>query len=122
MFPKPQRDVSAPAIPTIEFEDFTKLEIKVAVIIEAETHPNADRLLKLSVDIGEEELRTVCAGVAAAYSPSQIIGKRVALLSNLKPRKIRGVLSQGMILAAGEGDKIRFIEVPEGPSAGDSIR
>ena len=119
---KPQRDVSAPAIPTIEFEDFTKLEIKVAVIIEAETHPNADRLLKLSVDIGEEELRTVCAGVAAAYSPSQIIGKRVALLSNLKPRKIRGVLSQGMILAAGEGDKIRFIEVPEGPSAGDSIR
>ena len=106
----------------IDFEDFTKLAIKVAVIVEAEVHPNADRLLKLTVDAGESELRTVCAGIAGVYQASTLIGKRVALLSNLKPRKIRGVLSQGMILAAGEGETMRLIEVPEGPKAGESIR
>ena len=106
----------------IDFEDFTKLAIKVAVIVEAEVHPNADRLLKLTVDAGESELRTVCAGIAGVYQASTLIGKRVALLSNLKPRKIRGVLSQGMILAAGEGETMRLVEVPEGPQAGESIR
>ena len=106
----------------IEFDDFTKLDLKVAIIIEAERHPNADRLLKVSVDVGETELRVVCAGIAAAYDPSDLIGKRVALLANLKPRKIRGILSQGMLLAAGEGDEIRLVEVPEGPKPGEGIR
>lgn len=106
----------------IDFEDFTKLEIKVARIVAAENHPNADRLLKLSVDIGEAELRTVCAGIAAVYQAEELVGKKVALLANLKPRKIRGVMSQGMILAAGEGSEMRLIEVPEGPATGDSIR
>ena len=106
----------------IEFDDFTKLDLKVAIIIEAERHPNADRLLKVSVDVGETERRVVCAGIAAAYDPSDLIGKRVALLANLKPRKIRGILSQGMLLAAGEGDEIRLVEVPEGPKPGEGIR
>ena len=106
---------------TIEFEDFTKLAIKVAEIKLAEQHPNADRLLKLTVDAGETELRTVCAGIAAAYQPADLIGKRVALLANLKPRKIRGVISQGMLLAAGEGDQIRLVQVPDGPKPGADI-
>ena len=91
-------------------------------MVEAERHPNADRLLKLSVDVGETELRTVCAGVASVFQPQDLVGKRVALLTNLKPRKIRGVLSQGMILAGGEGAEMRLVEVPEGPAIGDSIR
>ena len=105
----------------IEYEDFTKLALKVAVITHAEPHPNADRLLKLTIDAGEASPRTVCAGIAAAYQPEQLVGRRVALLANLKPRKIRGVVSQGMLLAAGEGEGIRLVEVPEGPRPGESI-
>ncbi len=117
-----QKSSGSSASSTIEFDDFMKCEIKVGCIRAAEAHPNADRLLKLSVDIGEEELRTVCAGIASAYQASELIGRRVALLANLKPRKIRGVLSQGMVLAAGEGELIRLIEVPDGPSIGEAIR
>lgn len=119
---KGQKQASEDTKKTIEFEDFTKLDVKVAVVVDAEAHPNADRLLKLSVDVGEAELRTVCAGIASVYKPAELIGKRVALLANLKPRKIRGILSQGMILAAGEGETMRLVEVPEGPKAGEGIR
>ena len=97
----------------IEYPTFAQLDVRVAVIIDAEKHPNADRLLKLTVDAGESAPRTVCAGIAAAYTPSELIGVRVALLANLKPRKLRGVISQGMILAAGEGEQLCLIEVPK---------
>jgi methionyl-tRNA synthetase len=105
----------------IEFDDFVKLQLRVAVITHAEVHPNADRLLKLTVDAGEETPRTVCAGIAEAYQPGELIGRRVTLLANLKPRKIRGVVSQGMLLAAGEGAGVRLIEVPEGPAPGEPV-
>ena len=105
----------------IAFEDFVKLQLRVAVITHAEPHPNADRLLKLTLDAGEAAPRTVCAGIAEAYQPDELIGRRVTLLANLKPRKIRGVMSQGMLLAAGEGAGVRLVEVPEGPEPGASV-
>ena len=101
--------------------DFVKLQLRVAVITHAESHPNADRLLKLTLDAGEAEPRTVCAGIAEAYQPDELIGRRVTLLANLKPRKIRGIVSQGMLLAAGEGAGVRLVEVPEGPEPGSSV-
>jgi len=83
----------------INFDDFQKLEIKVGTILEAEKIEGADKLLKLLIDLGEEK-RTIVAGIAESYKPKSIIGKQVPILTNLEPRTIRGVESNGMILAA----------------------
>ncbi len=84
----------------ITFDDFMKLDLRVATITHAENHPNADRLLKIQVDDGTEDGRQICAGIKAWYEPEDLIGKQVVIVANLKPRKIRGEMSEGMILAA----------------------
>ncbi|MFG0252108.1 MAG: methionine--tRNA ligase subunit beta [Phycisphaerales bacterium JB038] len=86
--------------PTVAFDDFAKLDIRVAKVTAAEFHPNADRLLKLQLDDGTPEGRQVCAGIRAQYEPEQLVGKSVVIVANLEPRKIRGEVSNGMILAA----------------------
>lgn len=86
--------------PEITYDDFTKLDLRVATITHAEVHPNADRLLKVQLDDGSETGRQVCAGIKAWYDPQELIGKQVVIVANLKPRKIRGEMSDGMILAA----------------------
>lgn len=96
----------------IQFEDFTKVDLRSAKIVAAEPHPNADRLLKLTVDAGEENHRTICAGIAAAYAPEDLVGKTVILVANLKPRKLRGVMSEGMLLAGGEGENVHLTTLP----------
>ena len=92
-------------MPQISIDEFARLDIRVGQIIKAEKLPNADKLLKLEVDLGEEK-RTVVAGIAKAYKPEEIIGKKVLVVTNLKPAKIRGVLSEGMILAASFNEKM----------------
>ena len=82
-------------------EDFKKLEFIVAQIKEVKEHPNADRLYVIKVDTGKEE-RQVVAGIRKAYTPEQLIGRRVVLVSNLEPAVIRGETSNGMILAASD--------------------
>lgn len=84
---------------TIAFEDFQKLDLRIAVVREAEAHPNADKLLKLQVDLGDEQ-RQLCAGIRGIYEPQQLIGRRIVMVANLAPRKIRGETSHGMLLAA----------------------
>lgn len=96
----------------IQFEDFIKVEMLSAKILAAEPHPNADRLLKITVDAGEGRDRTVCAGIAAAYAPEDLVGKTVILVANLKPRKLRGVISEGMLMAGGEGANVHLITLP----------
>ena len=90
------------AKPMIPFDDFIKLDLRVATIKHAELHPNADRLLKIQLDDGTEEGRQVCAGIRAWYDPESLIGRQVIIVANLEPRKIRGEMSQGMILAASD--------------------
>ena len=85
--------------PEITFEDFEKLEMRIVKILEAENIPKSKKLLKLKVDIGGEE-RSVIAGISESYEPEELIGKKVAMLINLKARKVMGVESQAMILAA----------------------
>jgi len=97
----PTAPAPAPATPAATYEDFAKLDLRVAQVLEAEAVPKADKLLKLKLDLGSEE-RTVVAGIAEAYKPADLVGRRVIFLANLAPRKIRGIESQGMILAAGE--------------------
>lgn len=99
---------------TIQYDDFAKLDLRVATILAAELHPNADRLLKLQVDLGSEQ-RQVCAGIRAYYpDPSALVGRQIIVVANLAPRKIRGEESNGMLLAASvvEGDA----EPPESAS------
>lgn len=96
----------------ITFDDFIKVDLRVATIVEAEPHPNADRLLKLQIDLGPLGRRQICAGVKAFYNPEDLVGRQIVVVANLAPRKIRGEESNGMLLAAsavgtvtdGEGD------------------
>jgi methionyl-tRNA synthetase len=85
--------------PEISHEDFEKLDLRVGEIIEVEEIAGADKLYKLTVDIGEET-RTVCAGIKQYYSKEDLKGKKIILLANLAPRKLKGIESQGMLLAA----------------------
>ena len=89
--------------PEIEYPDFSKVVLKVGRILAAERLPKADQLLKLTVDVGEGAPRTIAAGIAKAYAPEQLVGRNVVVVANLKARKLRGIESQGMILAAGPG-------------------
>ncbi|NQV16097.1 methionine--tRNA ligase [bacterium] len=91
--------------PEVTFDDFTKMDIRIVKIIGAEKHPNADKLLKLQVDLGAEQ-RQVIAGIADHYSPEDLLGKYVSIIANLKPVTIRGEISQGMILAADDGTSV----------------
>ena len=101
---------------TIPFDDFIKLDLRVATVTAAEPHPNADRLLRVQLDDGTPDGRQVCAGIKAWYDPEQLVGKQVIIVANLEPRKIRGELSQGMILAASD------IKSDPDPESGDVER
>ena len=98
-----------PAPEYLKFDDFARMELVVGRIQSAEPVPKTDRLLKLSVDLGSET-RTVLAGIAEHYSPEELTGKRVVLVANLAPRKIRGIESQGMLLAAEADGKVSLLQ------------
>ena len=96
----------------IGIEDFAKVELRVAQVISAEPVKKADKLLKLQLDLGFEQ-RQVVSGIAKFYSPEDLVGKKVICVTNLKPVKLRGELSQGMILAASKGDQLTLATVPD---------
>ncbi|MFM1581443.1 methionine--tRNA ligase [Helcococcus bovis] len=98
------------AKPTIEFEDFEKIDMKVGKILECEKHPDADKLLVFKVKIGGE-IRQIVSGIKKWYEPEQLIGKKVVVLMNLKPRKIRGIQSQGMLLSAEKDGNLSLLSV-----------
>lgn len=92
--------------PSISYEDFAKLDLRIAKITAAEPVAGADKLLKLTLDVGELGERTVAAGIKQWYSPEALVGKLVPYLANLEPRELRGVVSQGMLIAAGDTEAI----------------
>ena len=107
---------------TMTFEDFQKLDLRVGEVIACERVPKADKLLQLTIRTGLDE-RTVLSGIAEHFAPEDVVGRRVTLLANLAPRKIRGIESQGMVLMAETADgSLRFVTPEEGTSAGDVIR
>lgn len=111
-----------PQKPEIQFDDFTKLDIRVGKITAAERVPKADKLLKLTVDTGID-VRTVVSGIAAYFGPEEIVGRQVSILVNLAPRKMRGVESQGMILMAEDADgKLVFVAPESVVNPGSEIR
>ncbi len=108
--------------PEISFDDFSKIDLRVGLVTAAERVPKADKLLKLQVDLGFEE-RTILSGIAEFYTPEMMLGKHVAVIVNLAPRKIRGVESQGMLLMAGDGKNKLVSIIPEqGIEPGSEIK
>ena len=102
------------APPELTIEEFRRLVLKVGVVTAAEDHPNADRLLVLTVDIGDGAPRKLVAGIKGSYQASDVVGKRVVVVANLKPAILRGVQSGGMVLAASDGASITLL-APERP-------
>jgi methionyl-tRNA synthetase len=105
----------------ISLDEFKKVQILPALVLHAEPVPKSTKLLKLRVTIGQEE-RTIVAGIAGSYTPESLIGKTVAILANLKPAKLMGVESQGMILAAQSGDGVSVLTFDKEVSPGAQIR
>lgn len=91
--------------PTISIDDFAKVDLRVALVLEAERVPKADKLLRLVVDLGEQKPRQILAGIAQYYTPEQMVGRKIVVVANLEPRKLRGLESQGMLLAASLGEQ-----------------
>ena len=101
--------------PEIVYDDFDKIDLRVGEIIKAEKHPKADKLLVFQVKMGTEK-RQIISGVAEHFTPDEMLGKKVAVVANLKPRKLRGLESKGMILFADNGDKLELVktDAPDG--------
>ena len=121
-----QTAAAAPAVAAppadVSIDDFAKIDLRAAKVLTAERVPKADKLLKLTLDVGAGETRTVVSGIAPAYTPEIMVGRTVIYLSNLAPRKIRGVLSQGMILAAGDAEVLGLSALDRDVPPGTKIR
>ena len=105
----------------ITFDDFTKVEMVVGKILEAKEHPDADKLLVFRVDIGEESPRTIISGIKKWYEPSDLVGKNVIVVKNLAPRKMRGIESQGMILASDFDDELSLLTTLKDMKPGSKV-
>lgn len=106
----------------ISFDDFTKIDMRTGTILEAEKVENADKLIKMKVDTGLD-VRTIVSGIAQSFTTEELIGKQVTVLVNLAPRKIKGIVSQGMLLLADKEDgKLTFVVPEEKTSNGQGIR
>lgn len=106
--------------PEIQYDDFVKLDLRVALVIQAEKVPKADKLLKLTVDLGFEK-RQIVAGMAQHYTPEEITGKKIIIVANLAPRKLRGVESYGMLMAATSGNDVILLTVDKDALPGSKI-
>ncbi len=96
----------------IKYEDFAKLELRVAKVLEARPHPNADKLLLLQIDVGDEQ-KQIVAGIRQHYSPEQLVGKLIIVVNNLEPAMLRGEASDGMLLAATSHENVIVLTVAD---------
>jgi methionyl-tRNA synthetase len=106
--------------PEIAYEDFEKIDLRVAKVLEAELVPKSSKLLKLKIDIGEE--RVIVAGMGKDYKPEEIVGKMIVVVANLKPTKLMGVESRGMLLATDTADGLTLLSFDRLPEAGAKVR
>ena len=107
---------------TISIDDFSRIDLRIARIVDAELVADADKLLKLTLDIGIEENRTVFAGIRSTYTPKDLVGRLTVMVANLAPRKMRFGESQGMVLAAGDGSSIYLLAPDSGAMPGMRIK
>ena len=119
---KPKKKKKKKVIAPIDIADFAKIQLKVGLVVSAEAHPDAERLLVLKVNIGEPKLRQIVAGIASRYTTEDLVGKTVIVVANLKPAELRGVMSEGMLLAAGGREVVGLASIPEGATPGMTVR
>ena len=100
--------------------DFQQLDLRVATVKSAELHPNADRLLVLKIDVGGED-RQIVAGIRGAYEPASLVGKQIVVVANLEPANLRGVESQGMLLAARDGERVVVLTLEAPVASGSKV-
>jgi methionyl-tRNA synthetase len=118
--PVSETEIPLPELPWIEYDDFSKVQLRIGRVLEAQAHPNADKLVVMKVDLGEARPRTICAGIKAVFAPETLVGRTVVVVANLKPRMLRGVPSEGMILAAGGEVVTDLVSAQAKP--GDTVR
>lgn len=118
---KKEAKPAAAADGEITIDDFTKIDLRVATVIAAERVPKTDKLIKLQVKIGDEE-RTIVSGIAQHYEPENLIGKNVIVIANLKPAKLRGIESRGMVLAASDGEGNLVLADAPGIASGSKVK
>ena len=104
----------------ISIDEFRKVELKVATIRSAEAHPNADKLMVLQIDLGSEQ-RQICAGIRNHYAPEELIGKQIVVVANLETAKLRGLESQGMLLAASDEGRVIILTPDKSVQAGSKV-
>ena len=108
----PEDGAESPSEPAVEapsyidFDQFAAVHLKAGRVLSAAPHPDADRLLVLEVDVGEEKPRQLCAGIRADWEPDALVGRTIIVVANLKPRKLRGIESQGMLLAVDGEERV----------------
>jgi methionyl-tRNA synthetase len=124
---KPAAAPAAAAAPTpaasgtISIDDFAKIDLRIATVLEAKTVEGSDKLLQLTLDLGSER-RNVFSGIRAAYAPEQLVGRKVVMVANLAPRKMRFGVSEGMVLcASGDGEGLFLLDVDTGAGAGMKV-
>jgi len=105
----------------IQIDDFTKIDLRIAKIVKAQHVEGADKLLQLTLDIGEEKTRNVFAGIKAHYNPEDLEGRLTVMVANLTPRKMKFGLSEGMVIAAGDGKSLHILSPDSGAKAGMKI-
>lgn len=105
----------------ISYDDFAKVQLKVGHVLEAERVPKTDKLIRLKVDLGEPEPRTIVAGIGLRYLPQHLIGRQIVVVANLAPRKLRGIESHGMLLAGSSEDEMSLVSVMGSLPPGSAI-
>ena len=118
--PQPAVPPAAPAL--ISLQDFQKIALRLGTVLSAEYHPKADRLLVLKVDLGEPTPRQLVAGIRTSYEPAQIVGKQVVVVANLQPAQLRGVESQGMVLAVSDASGISLLSPDRALTVGSVVK
>jgi methionyl-tRNA synthetase len=119
--PQTAAQPAAAAVPQITIEDFQKIQLKTATVLAAERVPRSDKLLKLQVDLGTEQ-RQIVAGIGKKYEPEVLVGRRIVIVANLKPAKLMGIESQGMVLAAGDKDVVGLVALLEDVLPGTKVK
>ena len=120
---EPEAPAPAPELGPIAYDDFAKVDLRAGLIVAAERVPRKDKLLKLSVDVGEEAPRQIVAGLALTFGPDELVGRRVVVVANLAPRDFgKGLVSHGMLLASGPSEALHLATVPEAVMPGSKLK
>jgi methionyl-tRNA synthetase len=117
----PPNPSSSPAASQITIEEFQKIQLKTAKVVTAERVPRSEKLIKLQIDLGGEQ-RQIVAGIGKTYEPDALVGRTIVVVANLKPAKLMGIESQGMVLAAGDKDVNGLVTILEDVAPGTKVK